>query len=116
MARSMWPSRIEVRQGNAEAFCRCVEAELGSHLREGAIAVVVVDQRSDCGEDIRVTVRAVPIAVLAAVHILEVPAHVTEDDEIEQSVIVEIDPGQRWWTIHLRDFCPRPCLSARSRR
>ncbi len=57
------------------------------------MAVVVVDEGWNGGEDVGVAERAVALAMLATPDIFPIPLHVAKDDEVEQTVVVEVDPG-----------------------
>lgn len=53
----------------------------------------MIDERGNGLEHIRVAVSARVRLVLAAPDVVEVPLEITEDDEVELAIVVEIDPG-----------------------
>src|SRR5262249_17760766 len=84
---------IVIGDSKAEALAGLGEAKFGSGFGEGAVAIVVVDERGDWLEEIRMAVGTVAFFVLAAPDVIEVPFDVAEDDEIEVAIGVEIDPS-----------------------
>ena len=93
---------VEVGDGEAEAFARGVHADLFGDLGKGTVAVVVVDEGGNGGEDIGVAVGAVAFAVLATPDVFPVPLDVAEDDQVEPAVVVEVDPGGGGGPVHAR--------------
>ena len=84
---------VEVGDGDAEAFAGFVEADFCGDFGEVAIAVVVEDEGRDGLEGVGVAVGAVAFAMLATEDVVEVPLHVAEDDEVEEAIVIEVDPG-----------------------
>ena len=92
-ARSILPSRSKSAMAMPRPLPGLSRPILCGDLGEVAFAVVVVDEGGDGVEDIGMAVGAVAFAVFAAPDVVEVPLHVAEDDEVEEAVVVEIDPG-----------------------
>src|SRR6266566_3479385 len=75
---------IVIRKGDAEPLAGLREAALLRHFGEMTVAVIVVYERRDGLEDIWMTIGAVAFLVFAAPDVVEVPLHVTQNDEVEQ--------------------------------
>src|SRR5580693_2192814 len=84
---------VVVRDGDAEALTRKGHAYLLRDFREVAVPVVVVDQRRNGVESIRMTVRAHAFLMLSAPDILEIPLKISQDHQIQPTVIVQVHPG-----------------------
>ena len=90
-------------------YAGCVHADLLGDFGEGAVAVVVIDEGGDGGEDVGVTVGAVALAVLAAPDVFPVPFDVSEDDQVEFPVVIEVDPGGGGGPAHAGGWGRRRC-------
>ena len=84
---------LVVSDADAQTFAGHVQADLIGDLTEPALPIVVVDQRLNWGEFIGMAVGAVTLAMLPTPDVREVPFHVAENDQIQQAIVVQIDPG-----------------------
>src|SRR5437667_2777148 len=84
---------VIIGKGDAEALAGLREAALLRHFGEMAVAVIVVHERRDGLEDVGVTIGAVALLVFAAPDVVEIPLHVTQNDKIEQAVVVQVHPS-----------------------
>src|ERR1035437_464975 len=89
------PVPIVVRNGDPQSFCRLVKAQLMRHLSEVAVAVVVIYEHANRRENVGITDPAVTVAGLTAPDIVPVPRDITFYDQVEQAIVIEIDPGGR---------------------
>src|SRR5271154_3356333 len=60
-----------------------------------AVAVVMIHEHGDGLKHIRVAVSAIAFAVLATPLIVPIPRNVAIHDQIEQAVVIEVDPRGR---------------------
>ena len=68
-----FPIAIAVGQCDTEAFSRFREADFFSYFSKVSIAVVMINERRNWFEIIRVAIRAVTFAMFAAPNIVEIP-------------------------------------------
>ena len=90
-----FPVTVEVGDGNTKSLTRLAQAYLLAYFGKGAIPIIVVDQRADDGEDIRVAVGPITFAMFAAPDIFPVPHNVAQHDQVELAVVVQINPCGR---------------------
>ena len=79
---------IVVGDGDAETFARFREADFLRDFCKAAVALIVIDKRSDGLKNVRMTVGAKTFLVLATPDIVEIPLNIAKDNEVEQAVVV----------------------------
>src|SRR4029077_19476186 len=84
---------IVVRQRNAESFASLRKANFLGDFGEMAVSIIVVDQGRNRLEDVGMAIGAVAFFVLAAPDVFKIPLNVSQNDEIEQAIAIQIDPG-----------------------
>lgn len=89
------PVTVVVGNGNAQRFGGLVQAQLMRHLGEMAVAVVVVNEHRNGWKMIGVAVASIALTMLPTPQVFPVPLDIAFHDQVEQSVIVQVDPRSR---------------------
>jgi hypothetical protein len=79
---------IIVGESDSQAFSGFRETDLLRDLGEMTIAIVVIDERGDGLEHVRMAIRTVTLFVFATPDVIEIPLNVAKNNEIEKAVIV----------------------------
>ena len=86
---------LVIANGQAERLGRLVEAQLVRHFGKMAIAVIVIHKHRDRRKDIRMAITTIAFPVFATPLIVPVPRHIASYDQVQQPVVIEVDPGRR---------------------
>ena len=84
---------IVVGDSNAQAFPRNTQTNLLADFGEAAVPIIVIDQRPNSFKGVGMAVGAQAFFVLAAPEVAEIPLQVTEHNQVETAVVIEVHPG-----------------------
>src|SRR6202035_24408 len=83
---------VVVRKGDSQAFPWFRETNSLRDLSKVSVAVVVIHERGCWREKLGIAVRPEARLVGTAPDIAKIPFHVTQDNQIQQSIIVQVHP------------------------
>src|SRR2546425_633609 len=84
---------VVIGESDAKPLAGLREAALLRQFGEMTVAVIVIHERRDGLEDVGVAIGAMALLVFAAPDVVEIPLHVTQNNQIQQAVAVQIHPG-----------------------
>ena len=85
---------IVVSNTDAQPLTRRCQSQLLRNLCKVTAAVIVIDKGRNGAKRVWMAVSAKPGLVFATPDIVEIPIQVAQYNEIEQAVVIEVDPGR----------------------
>src|SRR6266705_5087568 len=87
------PVPVIIGKSYAQTLARFSQANPFRNLSKVTVAFVVIHQRGNGLENIRMAIFSITLLVLTAPDVVEVPLQVSKNDQIQPAVIVQVHPG-----------------------